>query len=198
MNTFKLHTLDSAPPKSAPTLETVAKNFGMIPNIFAVLAESPSAVKAYLQLGELLEQSGFTPEEQQVISLAISVENKCSYCVAAHSFLARNIVHVAPGNIEALRRGGVLPDAKLNALATFTHLVVRERGWVAESQELREFLAAGYTNQHLLEVVMAVSMKTLSNYVNHLTETPLDGPFASETWDCPSRCKCQGHAQCNN
>lgn len=192
MSSFKLHTLDSAPAGSLPILDAANKGLGFIPNLYAHLAESPATLQAYKQLGALLEQSAFTPEEQQIILLSVSVENRCEYCVAAHSFLARNMVKVAGDTITALRNGQALPTAKLNALTSFTRAVVRERGWVADSKELKDFFAAGYTQQHALEVVLGVTMKTLSNYANHLTHTPLDAAFAGEAWkapDCGTCCK---------
>lgn len=183
MNPFKLHNLATAPVASVPILDAANKGLGFIPNLYAHLAEAPSALEAYKGLGALLEKSSLTPTEQQVVLIAVSVKNNCAYCVAAHSFLARNMVKV-PGNIiAALRSGQPLPDVKLNALATFAKAVVRERGWVAGSQELNAFFAAGYTQQNALEVVLGVTMKTLSNYANHLTDTPLDAAFAGEAWE---------------
>lgn len=190
MKTFIQHTLGTAPSRSVPALEAVAKNFGMIPNIFGVLAESPSVVTAYLQMGELFQQTDFTPEEQQVISIAVSVQNKCTYCVAAHTFMARNITQLSDDNISALRISSALPDAKLEALAAFTRAVVRERGWVADSKEYKDFFAAGYSKKQVLEVIMGVCMKSLSNYVNHLSDTPLDGVFSGEVWGCSGSCDC--------
>jgi AhpD family alkylhydroperoxidase len=131
----------------------------------------------------LVEQSAFTPEEQQTILISVSAENRCAYCVAAHSCIAKNMVKVSADTVNALRDGQPLSDAKLNALVEFTKAIVRERGWVAESPELKGFLAVGYTNQHALEVVLGVTMKTLSNYANHLTNTPLDAPFVGEAWE---------------
>lgn len=193
MSTFKLHTVASAPEGSIPILDAANKSLGFIPNLYAHLAESPATLQAYKQLGTLLEQSAFTPEEQQVILVAVSVENRCTYCVAAHSFIARNMVKIPADTITALRSGSALPNAKLNALATFTRAVVRERGWVADSHELKNFFAAGYTQQQVLEVVLGVSMKTLSNYINHLTDTPLDAAFTNETWISPDN-----HAYCKS
>lgn len=190
MSTFKLHTVDSAPAASAAILDATQKALGFVPNLYAHLAESPAALQAYKQLGSLLEQSAFTPEEQQVILLAASIENHCTYCVAAHSFIARNMVKVSDATLSALRNGEPLPNPKLNALALFTEAVVRERGWVADSQELKIFFAAGYTRRHALEVVLGVAMKTLSNYANHLTDTPLDATFSGEAWQaqCDDAC----------
>lgn len=192
MSTFKLHTLDSAPAGSLPILDAANKGLGFIPNLYAHLAESPAALQAYKQLSAQLEQSAFTPEEQQAILITVSVENRCEYCVAAHSFIARNMVKVPGDTITALRNGQALPTQKLNALTTFARAVVRERGWVADSEELKNFFAAGYTQQHALEVVLGVTMKTLSNYANHLTHTPLDAAFSGEAWkapDCGTCCK---------
>lgn len=185
MSTFQLHTIASAPAKSAPILEAANKGLGFIPNLFAHLAESPAALQAYKDLGALLEQSALTPEEQQVILISVSVENHCGYCVAAHSFISRNMIKVPADTIAALRNGKPLPDPKLNALASFARAVVRERGWVADSRELKNFFGAGYTPQHALEVVLGVTMKTLSNYTTHLTDTPLDAAFAGESWAMP-------------
>jgi len=190
MSTFKLHTLDSAPVGSLPILEAANKGLGFIPNLYAHLAEAPVALEAYKQLGALLERSSFTPEEQQVVLISVSIENRCEYCVAAHSFLARNMVKVDSARVDALRAQSCLQNQKLNALVAFTRAVVRERGWVVGSQELIDFFAAGYTQQNALEVLLGVSMKTLSNYTNHLADTPLDAAFASEAWQAPDEYAC--------
>lgn len=190
MNTFKLHTLESAPAGALPILEAANKGLGFIPNLYAHLAEAPNALSAYKQLGALLEQSALTPEEQQIVLISASIENRCEYCVAAHSFLARNLVKVDSQRVDALRAESCLQDQKLNALVAFTRAVVRERGWVVGGQELNDFYAAGYTQQNALEVVLGVTMKTLSNYTNHLTDTPLDAAFASEAWQTPDEYAC--------
>jgi hypothetical protein len=72
-------------------------------------------------------------------------------------------------------------------LALFAQAIVCEHGWVAGSQALSDFFAAGYTAQNALEVVLGVTMKTLSNYANHLTEPALDGAFKHEAWELPGQ-----------
>ncbi len=190
MNTFKLHDLASAPVAALPILEAANKGLGFIPNLYAHLAEAPNALSAYKQLGALLEQSALTPEEQQIVLISASIENRCEYCVAAHSFLARNLIKVDGARVDALRAQGCLQDQKLNALVAFTRAVVRERGWVVGSQELKDFYAAGYTQQNALEVLLGIAMKTLSNYTNHLTDTPLDAAFANEAWQANDEYAC--------
>lgn len=193
MNTFKLHTPASAPAGALPILEAANKGLGFIPNLYAHLAEAPNALQAYKQLGALLEQSTLTAEEQQIALISVSIENGCGYCVAAHSFLARNMVKVPASVISDLRDCQPLASKKLNALSVFAKAVVRERGLVAGSKALKDFFSAGYTQQNALEVLLAVAMKTLSNYANHLTGTPLDAAFASEAWEAASSEACCAH-----
>lgn len=186
MTKFTLHTADTAPEASKPVLQNAQKELGFVPNLYAHLAESAPTLSAYKQLSALLEQSAFSPVEQQVVLLATSVENHCAYCVAAHSMIARNMAKAAPDIIAALREGKPLPNPKLEALSAFTKAMVNKRGWVADSPELAQFFAAGYSHAHALEVILGVAMKTISNYSNHLTGTPLDDAFADEIWRAPT------------
>jgi len=83
---------------------------------------------------------------------------------------------------ESLRNETPLSDPKLEALRTFTLQMVRKNG-VLEDKDVEAFMGAGYTNRHMLEVIMGVAMKTMSNYTNHLANTPLDTPFQSVAWE---------------
>lgn len=184
MTDFKLHTKDTAPEGARDTLKGIESQFGFVPNLFAKLAESPQALDAYLTLNDLLEQTSLSDTERQVALIAISVENRCEFCVSVHSFLAKNQVKVDPALVEALRKGESLPDEKLDALARFIRHVVRQRGWVDDA-ELERFLDAGYTKRQVLDVVLANALKTLSNYTNHIAGTPLNEQFESERWEAP-------------
>jgi uncharacterized peroxidase-related enzyme len=178
-NGFSLHTKETAPEASRPMLEQVEKNFGFVLNIFGVMAESPAATEAYLTLTKLMqEKTALSPVEQQVVLLTISEHNRCDYCVAAHTMSAER-TKVDPGVLEALRSGSRLPDAKLDALATYTRTAMDKKGWVDES-DVQAFLDAGYTRQQLMDIYVVLSLKTISNYVNHIADTPLDGPLQSK------------------
>ncbi|MBK7904626.1 MAG: carboxymuconolactone decarboxylase family protein, partial [Proteobacteria bacterium] len=103
-------------------------------------------------------------------------------CVAAHSLIAKAMDKGRPGSRGcAARKHRPIADARLEALATFTRLVVRERGWVA-GEATERFLSAGYTPQQAIEVVLGVTMKTLSNYANHLMETKVNPELGAEAW----------------
>ncbi|MDH4185729.1 MAG: carboxymuconolactone decarboxylase family protein [Nitrospira sp.] len=181
---FPIHTKDTAPEASRETLEAAARKYGFIPNLFGVLAESPAAVQAYAAMNRALEQSVLTPVEQQVVTLTVSAENGCTYCMGAHSTVAQ-MVRMPEGILAALRTQQPLPDAKLNALRLLVVSIVQHRGWVPE-KDLDQFVAAGYSRQHLLDALTIVALKTFSNYVNHIVHTPLDPQFALHAWKAPS------------
>lgn len=186
MSLFQLHTADSAPDGSKALLADGQKRMGFLPNLYAGLAESPAALQAYFDLSAALAKTQLTPAQQQVVLLITSVENGCTYCVAAHSMIARKMAKVDPAVVDALREQRPIPDPKLEALAQFTRRVVQQRGWLDDAA-VQAFLDAGYSRANVLDVILGVTMKTLSNYANHLLQTPVDDAFASERWEAPHK-----------
>ncbi len=179
---FPMHEKSEAPEQSQPLLAQVEKGFGFVPNIFKVFADSPAATQAYLSLNDVVRnKTSFSAQEQETLLLAISAHNGCGYCVAAHTGGAEG-ANIDPQVLEALRHNKPVPDPKLNALATFAQTVVKKQGWVDDG-DIQAFLDAGYTHQHVLETVVAISMKTLSNFVNHMAETPLDDALKPKALD---------------
>lgn len=177
MSKLAIHSKESAPEGARPFLSAVEKKFGFLPNLMKVLAGSPIAIQAYLQLSELFEKSAFTPREQQLILLAVSQENQCGYCVAAHSMIARNMVKVSNDEIEQVKSGNHLSDKKSDALVTFVRQLVKSRGFVSD-ENLQTFLSQGFEQRHVLELIVAIAMKTISNYSNHIAHTPIDEVFS--------------------
>ena len=180
MDRFKPHTLQTAAPEAREMLADVEKNYGFIPNLIGNMAEAPATLKAYLTLGELLTETSFSQAEQQVIMLAVSRFNECAYCVGAHTAIA--LMQKVPADVvSSIRDSTAIGDARLEALRRFTTLVVEKRGWLAED-DTKEFLEAGYSRQQIVEVLLGVAMKTISNYTNHIAGTELDEAFADHTW----------------
>lgn len=181
---FNVHTLKTAPEGSRSTLADIEKAFRFIPNLHGTLANSPLALSAYVQLSRLIQsQSSLSPPDQQVVMLSASFENGCDYCMAAHSTVAA-MTGVPSDTLQALREGKLPADPKTAALVAFTRALVRQRGWVSEESQA-EFIAAGYTREQILEVVVVIALKTISNYTNHLAGTPLDDAFAGQKWTRP-------------
>lgn len=179
MTDFPIHTPESASQSATPMLQKAHEAFGFVPNLLGVLADSPAALEGYMTLSQLFEKTSLTADERHVVLLTISIANGCEYCVSAHTAMAKGALD--DDILTALRDGTSLPDSKLEALKRFTQAVVEKRGWLEES-DIRAFLDAGYRRAQILEVVLAVSMKTLSNYANHIAETPLDPAFEPVAW----------------
>lgn len=180
MTEFTLHDQDSAPEGSKPLLEKSIKGYGMIPNLHAVMAEAPGLLDGYQTLHTLFTETSFNAEEQTVVWQSINVEHGCHYCVPAHTGIAKQM-DVDDAITDALRNETSLPTAKLETLREFTLSVVRQRGHV-DDEAVRAFLDAGFTRRQVLEVVLGIAQKTMSNYVNHLAETPVDEPFQKFEW----------------
>lgn len=180
MTTLKIHTIESAPEASKPFLENSQKAYGMIPGLHGVLAGSPGLLNAYQTLHELFVASSFNENELTVVWQTINVEHACHYCVPAHTGIA-HMMKVDNDIIESLRNETPLADGKLEALRTFTLSMVRNRGNVSE-EELNAFYAAGYGEQQVLDIILGLSQKVISNYTNHIANTPVDAAFQKFAW----------------
>ena len=180
LNTLKVHTVETAPQESKASLEQSHKAYGMIPNLHAVLAESPNLLEAYKALNDLFVSSSFNTEEFTVVWQTINVEHECHYCVPAHTAVAHSM-KVDGAITEALRNQTPLADNKLEVLRETTLRMVRSRGRLTEA-ELENFYNAGYTQKNVLDIILGLSHKTISNYTNHIANTPVDGPFQPFAW----------------
>jgi alkylhydroperoxidase family enzyme len=180
MSQFTLHSVETAPEGSKAILEGAKQQMGTIPNLYAVMAESPETLKAYQHLHQQFTATSFDAEELTVVWQTINVEHECHYCVPAHTAIAHSM-KVDPAITEALRQQQPLPTKKLQALHEFTLAMVRQRGNVTE-QQLGDFYAAGYGPKQVLEIILGLSQKVISNYVNHVAHTPLDTMFEPFAW----------------
>jgi uncharacterized peroxidase-related enzyme len=180
---FTLHTASTAPAASADILNQVEKGWGFVPNLHRVLAESPAALEAYGTLWGIAEKTSFTAVERNVAYLAIIFENECTYCMAGHSNLSR-MAHVDGNVIEAVREGLPIGDARLQALRVFAGKVTRDRG-VVSGVDVAAFIAAGFTKENVLDVLVLAATKLISNYTNHIADTPLDAFMKGAEWTAP-------------
>jgi len=180
MTTLKVHNIESAPEGSKSLLENSQKAYGMIPGLHGVLAASPKILEAYQTLHQLFTETSFNEEEMTVVWQTINVEHACHYCVPAHTAIA-NMMKVDDAITEALRNETPLANAKLEALRTMTLTIVRNRGNVTQ-EDLDAFYAAGYGEQQVLEIILGLSQKVISNYTNHIAHTPVDEPFKKFEW----------------
>lgn len=180
MATLKIHDIETAPEGSKVLLENSQKAYGMIPGLHGVLAASPELLKAYQELHQLFTETSFNNDELTVVWQTINVEHGCHYCVPAHTGIAK-MMKVDDAIIDALRNQTPLADAKLEALRTLTLSITRNRGNVSQV-DLEAFYAAGYGEQQVLEIILGLSQKVISNYTNHIANTPVDEAFQKFAW----------------
>jgi uncharacterized peroxidase-related enzyme len=181
MTAFNIYDETNAPEASRPFLAKSKAAFGAVPNLLGELAESPAALEGYMTLSEIFIKSSLAPAEKHLVLLTASVENVCKYCVAAHTGLAKQAG--LPGHaIMAVRDDEEIEeDDHLEALREFTQKVVTRRGDVS-ADDVSAFLDAGYTKANVFEVILGIALKTLSNYANHIAQTPVDASFAINKW----------------
>ncbi|HYS65266.1 MAG TPA: carboxymuconolactone decarboxylase family protein [Paraburkholderia sp.] len=175
-------TVDIADARAREVLETARKATGGIPNMYAGMANMPALLDTYLHGYQLFrKESTLTSAEQELVFLVISRVNECTYCVAAHSWIADKVSKTPEQAIQAVRDDEMIEDPKLRALAEFTRTMVISRGNPTQAQ-LEAFVSAGYTEKNVLEIILALAVKTISNYSNHLLHTEVDAKFASTAW----------------
>lgn len=175
-------TLDTATGKAKALLEGAKQKLGFVPNMYGAMANEPALYEAYASGYDAFRaECGFTPVEQEVIFLIVSRENDCHYCMAAHSFVADMMSKVPTHVTDAIRDGRPIDDAKLAALASFTSKMMTSRGRPSEA-DVSAFKTAGYSEKNILGIILAISVKTLSNYTNHIFHTPVDAAFAGRFW----------------
>jgi len=173
MTSFPKHNLDTSNKDAADLLASVQKKYGFVPDLFTYMAEAPTTLEAYLNLSDLIAKSSLSAPQAQIVQLAISIENGCDFCETAHVAMAK-MNKANAQTITALLNKETIEDKQDRALVDLVLNIVRKRGWLDDA-DLEAFLAAGFAQQQVLEVILCASIKTLSNYINHLTK-PIANP----------------------
>ncbi|MBO6835877.1 MAG: carboxymuconolactone decarboxylase family protein [Alphaproteobacteria bacterium] len=181
MSKFTIYDLDTAPPESKALLEASKKKFGRVPTMHGIMAEAPGLLEGYQVLHGLFEATSFNADEITVVWQSINVEHECTYCVPGHTLIA-NAMGVSAEISDALRNETPLPTPRLEALRDFTLAMVRARGNVDDSV-LQDFFDAGFTKRQAMEVILGISQKVISNYLNHIADTPVTGALANFAWE---------------
>ena len=180
MNAFEVHTIDSAPADSTTSLRALQQGLGFVPNLAATMAESPVLVNGFVDLRNTLAAGELTGVEREIVALAVSLENDCDYCMAAHSTFA--LMQKADQEaMSAVRRGEEPADSRLAALYRYARSLMANKGHVTR-EDSQTLLDAGYTRAALFEVVAQAGHTTLANFAHSISEAPLDNAFQPQAW----------------
>jgi len=180
-NGYTLKDTSTATGATKEIFDLASKTFGgRVPNIVNAFSESPVLAQSMLALYAKIGETGFTPTESHVVMQTANVLNECQYCVPAHSTGAR-AGGVDVSIDEALRNSQSLEDPKLEALRLFTTNVIANRAHLS-TNEFDAFISAGWTRKQALDVIFLVTVKTLTNYGNHIAGPELDEVFEPLEW----------------
>ena len=170
-------SIDAAPVAAKPLLEAVKKQFGSVPNLFRVMANSPAALEGYLGLDGALSKGTLDAKTRERIALAVAEINGCGYCLSAHTYIGKNLAKLDDAEITA-NRNGASNDLKADAAVKFATKVVRERGHVSDA-DVAAVKIAGFDDAQIVEIVVHVALNTLTNYVNEVAKTEIDFPVVT-------------------
>jgi len=176
MTTFSVPTRDDVTPDNQAIFDNLKKALGFVPNLYATFAHSPTALGTYLALQNA--KSSLKPKEREVINLVVSQVNDCEYCLAAHTALGK-MLGFSDAQILEIRRGRASFDPKLDGLVRFVREVAEKRGHVSATTT-DAFLAAGWSQANLVDAIMVVGDKSISNYLHGTTKIPVDFPAAEK------------------
>lgn len=180
MANYPVHTIASAPAKSKPALEQLHKAFGVLPNLPAVIANSPKLINSLVSMFQQVHSPGLTEAENQIVLLTDAVTNSSQYAVAFHTALALQ-QGVSSEDVDAIRERRVPQNSRFAALSKLARTLIEKRGHLNE-QELDSFIAAGFTKEQVFEVIAIVAASTITNYAGTIANPPLEDPFREHAW----------------
>jgi len=173
MSRINIPTRDGAPSASHGVLDEIDRKFGVIPNLFRLLAVSPRVLEGYAELNAALA-GAFTPKIREQVAIAVAEVNGCDYCLSAHSYLGSNLAGLSGEDIALNRKGGAA-DPKTAAIVRFATVVAEKRGQVS-NEDLAAATAAGLQDSELVDVVALVAENVLTNFINNVAQTDIDFP----------------------
>jgi AhpD family alkylhydroperoxidase len=181
MQSYQIHTVDSAPEGSKQALAGLQQAFGLVPNLAATMASSGPLINSFVAVFGQFAAGTFTGGERQVLLLTNAVTNTCAWAVAFHSTAALG-EGVDPAAVEAVRHGELPAEPRLAALSALTRTLIEKRGHLDET-DVKAFTTAGFAAEQLLEVIAGLAISTMANYTGNVAPPPLDAPFQAQAWD---------------
>lgn len=170
--TFTVPTREQLSENNLPTYDAIKNGLGFVPNLFATLALSDNGLKRYISFQN--DKSTLSNKEKEVINLIVSEVNNCQYCKSAHTAIAKMNGFNDDQALE-IRKGNISFDAKLDALVKLTKNIVNNRGHI-DNTLLESFFKEGYNQGNLIDVIIQVGEKTITNYLHSITKIPIDFP----------------------
>jgi alkylhydroperoxidase family enzyme len=180
MTSFPVHTIDSAPERSQPSMRQLQSAFGMIPNLIGSMATSPVLISSLVGLFGNVHGASFTEAQVQIVLLTDAVVNESAWPVAFHTALALK-EGISPADVQAVREGRLPNDSRLAALSALARALIEKRGHL-DDKDVDRFIVAGFSKDLALEVIGIVAASAITNYTASITRPPLEAAFKPHAW----------------
>jgi uncharacterized peroxidase-related enzyme len=177
MNIINVPSREEVGQDSQAIFDQIKKAIGKVPNLYAAIGYSSHALKGLLGLEEELNKGVFTAKEKEAVNLVVSEVNHCDYCLAAHTMMA-GMKGISKEDILSFRKGSI-DDPRLNAILELAKSISEQKGDV-DPAKLENFLALGFDNSAVMELIGLVILRTFTNYVFAVTKIPVDFPLADK------------------
>ncbi len=174
MSTFNVPKRSEVTENNQAIFDNLESALGFVPNLYATYAHSDNALTNYLALSNA--KTSLNAKQKEVVNLAVSEVNNCTYCLSAHTAIGK-MNGFNDAEILELRAGTASFDPKLNALAQLAKNITENRG-ATDVAVIDNFLNAGWTRENLVDTIVLVGDKTISNYLHKTTQVPIDFPEA--------------------
>ncbi len=168
MQQFTFYTTENSEGDSKAILDKVQNKYGFVPNLFGYMAEAPYTIDAYAYLNQMLEKSDLSAAQQQIGLLAVSHYHDCNFCTTAHRAFGK-AASANPQTVAAIMMKEEIHDEQDKAIVDLILTMLDKRGWV-EEKDLAKFYTAGFSKRSVYDMILIITIKTLSNYANHLTK----------------------------
>ena len=174
MTAIHVPTRDEVNPTNQAIFDSLQTGLGMVPNLYATFAHSQTALATYMAFQNA--KSSVSGKAREVVNLVVSQVNECEYCLAAHTMLGK-MNGFTEAQIMEIRHGHASFDPKIDALARLTKGITQSRGHT-DPALVDAFFAAGWTMENLVDAIVVIGDKTVSNYLHSTTKIPVDFPAA--------------------
>lgn len=175
MQKFKVPTRGDVSETNQAIFDNLQKQIGMVPNLYATMALSPTALGDFLTFGN--RKSSLSKKEQEIVNLIVSNVNGCNYCQSAHTAIGKMNGFSDEEIIEF--RKGKSSNEKYNVLVQTAKALVIDKGHISEEVK-DKFLKTGYSQENLLDVIFLIGDKTITNYLYGAFNFPIDFPLAEK------------------
>ncbi|MDC8103981.1 carboxymuconolactone decarboxylase family protein [Chryseobacterium sp. PTM-20240506] len=176
MKNFQIPQKEQLSEANQNIFNQLEKGVGFVPNLYATFAHSENGLATYLALQNA--KSSLKAKEKEVVNLIVSQYNNCLYCLSAHTAIAK-LNGFDDDQILEIRKAKISFDSKLNSLGQLVYEAVSNKGEISEETK-NQFFNEGYTEGHLVDVIIAIGDKTITNYLFAATKIPVDWPLAPE------------------